>query len=212
MNVYWFSSLVPYKKGLELQRRLRALHEMDADRGDDLILLEHEPVYTIGRTRDHHSLGAAAHLPSPVYEIHRGGQATYHGPGQLTGYPIVDLNRRRKDIHAYVACLEKALIAACAHWGVQAASREGLTGVWVGVRKLASIGIGVRKWVTAHGFAVNVTPVSLPPFRHIIPCGLDGVVMTCLQNEGAMCSTEEFSAVLAPCLESILEAEMPVRG
>lgn len=150
---------------------------------DELLLLQHAPVYTIGRTRDRTSLHDPSRLPHPVVEINRGGQATYHGPGQLVGYPIVNLDRFGRDLHTYVEFLEQTIIQTCASFGIKARLRDGLVGVWVDNRKIASIGVGVRKWIAMHGFAVNITKESLPPFRHITPCGIDGVTMTCLENE-----------------------------
>ncbi|MDB6073169.1 MAG: lipoate-protein ligase [Verrucomicrobiaceae bacterium] len=150
---------------------------------DTVLLLEHDPVFTIGRTPDKTSLRAAESLPFPVIETNRGGQATYHGPGQLVGYLILDLNIIGRDLHAYLRRLEEDLIKLCERFGVKAQSREGLTGVWVGERKLASIGVGVRKWVTMHGFALNVTAESLIGFNPIVPCGIQGVTMSCLADE-----------------------------
>ncbi len=173
---------VSYEDGLALQEQAVA-GILDGTQGDVLFLLEHQPVYTIGRLRDQSSLRAAASLPHPVFETNRGGQATYHGPGQLVGYPILDLNPRGRDLHLHLRLIEDALIAACADLGVKAGRRDGLTGVWVESRKLASIGVGVRKWVSMHGFAINITRESLPPFLSITPCGLDGVGMTCLAAE-----------------------------
>ena len=147
-----------------------------------LLLLEHEPVYTIGRTPDQSSLRDAAHLPHPVVQINRGGQATYHGPGQLVGYPILYLASRGQDLHRYMRDLEAVLIEALAEYGVNAGRREGLTGVWVGERKIASIGVGVRRWISMHGFALNVCG-DLTPFHHITPCGIAGVEMTNLERE-----------------------------
>ena len=147
-----------------------------------LLLLEHEPVYTIGRTPDQSSLREAALLPHPVVQINRGGQATYHGPGQLVGYPILRLNERGQDLHRYLRELEEVLIESLAQYGVAAARREGLTGVWVGERKIASIGVGVRKWISMHGFALNVCG-DLTPFHQITPCGIAGVEMTSLERE-----------------------------
>jgi len=147
-----------------------------------LLLLEHEPVYTIGRTPNKESLRDAAQLPHPVVEINRGGQATYHGPGQLVGYPILRLSARRQDLHWYLRELEEVLIETLAEYGVAAGRREGLTGVWVGERKIASIGVGVRHWVSMHGFALNVCG-DLTPFHHITPCGIAGVEMTNLERE-----------------------------
>ena len=173
---------VSYEDGLDLQHN--AVEAILSGQGNDTIfLLEHKPVYTIGRLRDQSSLKATGSLPHPVFETNRGGQATYHGPGQLVGYPILDLNPRGRDLHLHLRLIEDALIAACADLGVDAGRREGMTGVWVEDRKLASIGVGVRKWVSMHGFAINVTRESLPPFLSITPCGLDGVSMTCIEAE-----------------------------
>lgn len=129
-----------------------------------------------------------------MFETNRGGQATYHGPGQLVGYPLLDLTPRGKDLHAHLRALEEALIRTCSVFGVRAARRDGLTGVWVEDRKLASIGVGVRKWVSMHGFAINITKLSLPPFLAITPCGLDGVSMTCLESEAGRPITIEEAA------------------
>jgi len=147
-----------------------------------LLLLEHDPVYTIGRTPDQSSLRNAANLPYPVVQINRGGQATYHGPGQLVGYPILDLSQRGQDLHRYLRELEGVLIEALSEYGVAAGRREGLTGVWVGERKIASIGVGVRHWISMHGFALNVCG-DLSPFTQITPCGISGVEMTNLERE-----------------------------
>jgi len=176
--------LVSYSDGLALQEKTVSAI-LAGEESDTVFLLEHEPVYTIGRLRDQSSLRATATLPHPVFETNRGGQATYHGPGQLVGYPILDLNPRGRDLHLHLRLIEDALIAACADLGVAAGRRDGLTGVWVENRKLASIGVGVRKWVSMHGFAINVTRESLPPFLSITPCGLDGVGMTCLESEAS---------------------------
>jgi lipoyl(octanoyl) transferase len=177
-----FPKPLPYAEGLEIQEKTVA-EILSGKASDQILLLEHEPVYTIGRLRDQSSLGSAPALPYPVFETNRGGQATYHGPGQLVGYPLLDLNPRGRDLHLHLRLIEDALIAACADLGVAAGRREGLTGVWVENRKLASIGVGVRKWISMHGFAINVTRESLPPFLAITPCGLDGVSMTCLAAE-----------------------------
>ncbi|MES2923578.1 MAG: lipoyl(octanoyl) transferase LipB [Verrucomicrobiota bacterium] len=173
---------IEYEAGLRLQdQHVQAI--LTGTGGDTILLLEHQPVYTIGRLRDQSSLRDPESLPYPVHEINRGGQATYHGPGQLVGYPILDLTPRGKDLHEHLRKLEDALISACHHFGVNAGRREGLTGVWVENRKLASIGVGVRKWISMHGFAINITPECLPPFFAITPCGIDGVSMSCLAHE-----------------------------
>ena len=151
------------------------------------------------------SLREAGRLPFPVYETNRGGQATYHGPGQWVGYPILDLNPRGRDLHRHLRLLEEALIRACGGFGVVAGRREGLTGVWVENRKLASIGVGVRKWISMHGFAINITRQSLPPFSAINPCGLDGVTMTCLEAEaGRVIPMADAAAALTAELRGLL--------
>jgi lipoyl(octanoyl) transferase len=173
---------MPYEEALALQEELVRAKIEDAEMQDQILLMEHDPVYTMGRTPDESSLGDAEALPHPVVRINRGGQATYHGPGQLMGYPIVDLRRRGQDLHHYLRALEEALIATMADFGVTGERREGLTGVWVGLRKIASIGVGVRRWVSMHGFALNVGG-DLTPFQNITPCGLSGVEMTSIERE-----------------------------
>ena len=178
---------------------------------DTLLLLEHDPVYTIGRTSDRSSLLAAESLPHPVETINRGGQATYHGPGQLVGYPVLDLGRRGRDLHRYLRFLEETLIEALTGYNVRGERREGLTGVWVGPRKIASIGVGVRRWVSMHGFAINVGDEPLTPFRAITPCGLDGVEMTAVSAEsGASVDVKEFAARVGECFAARLDAKLPV--
>ena len=164
-----------------------------------LFLLEHAPVYTIGRLRDQSSLRDTSMLPAPVVETNRGGQATYHGPGQLVGYPILDLRERNRDLHAHLRGIEESLILTCQDFGIPAGRREGLTGVWVENRKLASIGVGVRKWISMHGFAINITPESLLPFFAITPCGIDGVIMSCVQQEARKpVSVADFADAFVP--------------
>ena len=181
MIARWLGRLA-YADALALQENLVAKKIADPAEPDTLLLLEHEPVYTIGRTPDRTSLRGPAALPHPLIVTGRGGQATYHGPGQLIGYPILDLKKRGQDLHRYLREIEDTLIALCAHCGVAAQRRDGLTGVWVGEKKIASIGIGVRRWVSLHGFALNVGG-DLTPYRAITPCGLGGVEMTSLEIE-----------------------------
>lgn len=186
--------------GLRLQeQQVSAI--LDGSSGDVVFLLEHQPVYTIGRLRDTSSLGDPRSLPHPVVETNRGGQATYHGPGQLVGYPVLDLTPRGRDLHRHLRLIEEALILAVSRYGITAGRREGFTGVWVEDRKLASIGVGVRKWVSMHGFAINVTRECLPPFMAITPCGLGGVHMTCVENEaGREVTISDFSRIIADTL------------
>jgi lipoyl(octanoyl) transferase len=178
-----FPGRLTFESALTLQEQLVGQVQR-GESAETLILLEHEPVYTIGRTRDRSSL--RDELPHAVFETNRGGQATYHGPGQLTGYPILDLNTRGRDLHIYLRFLEEYLIRFSAGFGVTAQRREGLTGVWVGDRKLASIGVGVRKWISMHGFAINILATSTAAFSSITPCGLTGVEMTSLERESGM--------------------------
>jgi lipoyl(octanoyl) transferase len=171
---------------------------------DTILLLEHSPVYTIGRTRDKTSLEVHQNLPHPVVEINRGGQGTFHGPGQLVGYAILDLARREKDLHLHLRNLEEAIIISLDTLGINAKRREGLTGVWVENRKIASLGVGVRSWVTLHGFALNVQAISLPPFQMITPCGIDGVAMTSVETEiNRPVSMEEMKRVMTEALGEI---------
>jgi lipoyl(octanoyl) transferase len=173
---------VSFSAALARQETLVAEKRADHSLGDELLLLEHEPVYTIGRTPDQSSLRSAAHLPHPLYPINRGGQATYHGPGQLIGYPIIDLRRCGQDLHRYLRWLEGLLIETLTEVGIAATTRPGLTGVWIEDRKIASIGVGVRHWITMHGFALNVCG-DLSPFDEIVPCGIANVTMTSIERE-----------------------------
>jgi lipoyl(octanoyl) transferase len=182
LTTRWLGSAVPYEEALATQEELVAGRRA-GQIPDTLLLLEHAPVYTIGRTRDQSSLGEASMLPHPAVVTNRGGQGTYHGPGQLVGYPIVDLAARGKDLHLYLRLLEESLIGTLSGFGIEGSRREGLTGVWVGNAKIASVGVGVRKWISMHGFALNITHKALPPFRFITPCGIDDVAMTCMEQE-----------------------------
>ena len=181
LRISWLGR-INFADALALQEDAVARKREDRDAVDEVLLLEHEPVYTIGRTPDKSSLLGAAHLPHPVFAINRGGQATYHGPGQLMGYPIVDLRRCGQDLHRYLRWLEQTLIEFLAGYEIEAKRREGLTGVWVGNRKIASIGVGVRYWITMHGFALNVCG-DLAPFANIVPCGISDVTMTTMEKE-----------------------------
>lgn len=181
MDFRWLDR-ISWQDAYALQEQLvqqRLAGEID----DTVLLLEHDPVITIGRTPDRSSLLRAESSGIEVIETNRGGQATYHGPGQLVGYLVLDLAKHSRDLHDYLRRIEDALIAACSSFKVEAGRRDGLTGVWVAQRKLASIGVGVRKWITMHGFALNVTPESLRGFQPIVPCGIQDVTMTCLANE-----------------------------
>lgn len=177
------AGVVPYGEALEWQRRLAQDRIEGTLPHDVLLLLEHPPVVTLGRTAH------AAHLLRPegieVFEVERGGDVTFHGPGQLVGYPILDLTGYKQDLHWYLRTLERALIAALAELGIPAVTNPGYTGVWTqGThRKIASLGVHVKQWVTWHGFALNVT-TDLTHFERIVPCGIQGVEMTSVEREG----------------------------
>ena len=181
LAVRWLGRM-EFANALALQEQMVAKKRNDHSFEDQLLLLEHEPVYTIGRTPDRSSLLGGAQLPHPLFSINRGGQATYHGPGQLMGYPIIDLRRCGQDLHKYLRWLEQLLIDLLVRYDIAAQRRESLTGVWVENRKIASIGVGVRHWVTMHGFALNVCG-DLSPFDHIVPCGINNVAITSMEKE-----------------------------
>jgi len=181
LQVRWLGRM-EFADALALQEEIVAKKRKDRSLGDELLLLEHEAVYTIGRTPDKSSLLGSAHLPHPLFAINRGGHATYHGPGQLMGYPIIDLRRCGQDLHRYLRWVEQLLIELLVDYGITASRRESLTGVWVGQRKIASIGVGVRHWITMHGFALNVCG-DLSPFNYIIPCGINNIAMTSMEKE-----------------------------
>ena len=188
-----------FAHALAVQDEIVAKKRNDTLFEDQLLLLEHEPVYTIGRTPDRSSLLGSAHLPHPLFSINRGGQATYHGPGQLMGYPIIDLRRCGQDLHKYLRWLEQLLIDLLAQYDIAAQRRESLTGVWIENRKIASIGVGVRHWITMHGFALNVCG-DLSPFDHIVPCGINNVAITSMEKETKKSFTV---ADVAPTLEKL---------
>jgi lipoyl(octanoyl) transferase len=165
---------VPYAQGVQLQHRLVA--DRQAGRiPDQLLLLEHDPVFTLGRNARRENIL----LPEPalkergieVHETGRGGDVTYHGPGQVVGYPILELGPDRRDVHRYVRDLEEVMIRTCADYGVAAGRVAGLTGTWVGNEKIGAIGVRIARWVTSHGFALNVSN-DLTPFSLIVPCGI----------------------------------------
>jgi lipoyl(octanoyl) transferase len=176
-----------YAECWELQKRLVAERQADA-RPDTLVLVEHPPVITLGRRA-----GARANVRDalfPVFEVERGGDVTFHGPGQLVGYPILKLDERERDLHAFLRAIEEALIGVCADVGLVGVRNPGWTGVWIGAKKVASIGIAVRRWVTLHGFALNVS-TDLRQFAAVNPCGLDAAVMTSLSVEAGRAITVE---------------------
>lgn len=179
--------LMTYDEALKVQ--LQLIERLKADTAgieEYLLLLEHPPVITIGRsgTSDNIRVDNAELKQQGVIlrEASRGGDVTYHGPGQLVGYPILRLERHGKDVHRYMRSLEAVITAVLKHFGIAAQRRQGLTGVWVADRKIASIGVAVTRWITYHGFALNVAP-NLAHFDLIHPCGLKGVAITSMAKE-----------------------------
>ncbi len=177
---------VPYEDALELQRALARERISGAIPEDMLLLLEHPPVVTLGRSAKARNLISSADFLASkgveLFEVERGGDVTFHGPGQLVGYPIIDLKRHRLDLHWYLRQVEEALIRTLAAYAIPAERNTGFTGVWTKGRKIASIGVHARDWVTWHGFALNVT-TDLSYFDLIVPCGIDGVTMTSIARE-----------------------------
>jgi len=174
------AGVVPYGDALAWQRDLAQARIERRIPHDLLLLLEHPPVVTLGRnSHDAHVLRPAG---VEVFEVERGGDVTFHGPGQLVGYPIIDLSGYKQDLHWYLRTLEQALIGALETLGIRAERNPGYTGVWTQGRKIASIGIHVKQWVTWHGFALNVA-TDLAEFQRIVPCGIPGVEMTSIEKE-----------------------------
>jgi lipoyl(octanoyl) transferase len=176
--------------------------------GDTLVFTEHEPVFTVGLHpgADAHLVWNAERLAREgvaIEKTNRGGDITYHGPGQIVGYPIVSLEARR-DLHAYLRFLEEVLIRALAEFGLAAVRRDGLTGIWIERRKIAAIGVAVRRWVAYHGFALNVDP-DLAHFGGIVPCGIasaEGTVTSLRAELGRAVAPEEMKRALAAAFAS----------
>ncbi len=176
--------LIEYNAAYSIQKELVA-KRIRGEVPDTLILLEHEPVITVGRSGSlnniHISEETRLKEKIALFKINRGGGVTYHGPGQLVGYPILNLNGYGRDIHKFLRLLEEVIIKVLAGYGLEALRVPGLTGVWVGQKKIASIGVGVRKWVSFHGFSLNVAP-DMKHFSYINPCGLDDDKMTSMKE------------------------------
>ena len=176
--------IINYREAHDLQKRLLK-EQVDGIGKDTLLLLQHNPVITVGRSgsRDNILLSESALEKAgiEVFEIERGGDVTYHGPGQLTGYPIINLQNFRKDVHWYLRQLEEVIIKVLAEYGVTGGRIEHYTGVWVGNEKVAAIGIGVRRWITYHGFAFNINP-DMSHFGMITPCGITDKGVTSLER------------------------------
>jgi lipoate-protein ligase B len=202
--------VVEYAEARERQLEVLAARQR-GEAPDTLIFLEHPHVITLGRTR-----GAAANVllagDVPVIETERGGDVTYHGPGQIVGYPVVQLGDGEKDLHRFLRNLEEGMIRTLAEYGVTAGRKAGATGVWVGQAKIASIGIACRKWITFHGLALNVA-TDLSYFARINPCGFDASVMTSLAKlVGQPVSPSDVKPVLARELGAALGRTFALSG
>jgi lipoate-protein ligase B len=188
MSELWIFRLgvLPYAQALELQRQVAHARITGAIEEDVLLLVEHPPVVTLGRSTKEKNLLVSPELLAArgveLFEVSRGGDVTFHGPGQLVGYPIIDLKRHKRDLHWYLRQVEGALIDALGVLGIKAERSAGFTGVWTSGRKIASIGIHARDWVTWHGFALNVS-TDLSYFDLMVPCGIDAVTMTSVERE-----------------------------
>jgi lipoyl(octanoyl) transferase len=199
---------MPYGDALALQRAV-ARARIAGEIGEDLLLLvEHPPVVTLGRSSKERHLLASPQLLAArgveLFEVERGGDVTFHGPGQLVGYPIIDLKRHKQDLHWYLRQVEEALIRAVAPFGIVGERSAGYTGVWTQGRKLASIGVHARDWVTWHGFALNVT-TDLSYFDLIVPCGIAAVQMTSAGRELST-AAEEHEALEQNVRDSVATA------
>ena len=208
--------LVSYQEGLELQQQARQ-RVAGGDVAGVLILLEHQPVITTGRGGGREnlrtSLSGLQAERIEVVETNRGGNITCHNPGQLVGYPVLNLSRWQEDVHWYVEQLEEVLIRTVARYGIVAGRKARYTGVWAGNRKMAAIGVSVRNWITGHGFALNVNN-DLALFQQIVPCGIEDFGVTSLQTAGVTANVSavadqllaEFATVFAAELQQTEEA------
>lgn len=185
IRMAWWGSGLPYEPTIVRMEQAQSDRKAGAA-PDTIFYLEHEPVVTYGRATPEEHLVAAPH-EIPTVAVPRGGLATYHGPGQMIGYLVMNLSEREggrpPDLHAFLRALEEGLIAFLkSEYGLEAGLREGFTGVWTQGRKLASIGVSCRRWVTAHGFALNIDP-DMSAFRSIVPCGITDAEMTSVRRE-----------------------------
>lgn len=192
--------LIPYAEALDRQLQ-HVARRRAGEIPDTLVFTEHPPVYTVGvrRGADAHLVWSEEEMKSrglSLYKTRRGGDITFHGPGQIVGYPIVALEGPRRDLHRYLGVIEDTVIETLGKIGLQAGRREGMTGVWIGKRKICAIGIGVKQWITYHGFALNLA-TDLSYFQGIVPCGItDGSVTSIIKESGKEFDTEEVKKIL----------------
>ena len=205
--------LVPYDEALAMQRQL--VEERRAGRVPDLLLLlQHPAVITLGVKGDGGRANIVAtderlaELGIAVQETGRGGDVTYHGPGQIVGYPILDLKPDRCDVHRYVRDLEEVMIRVCADYGVTAGRIKGLTGTWVGAEKIGAIGVRLSRWITSHGFAFNVS-TDLDHFKLIVPCGISDRGVTSLERAtGRRLTVEDVEEAIVQRFQDVFEREL----
>jgi lipoyl(octanoyl) transferase len=207
--------LVTYENGLKLQQKLVEMRQRN-DIDDQFLLLEHPPVITLGRGGDSANLLATPETLNRqrvrFFETTRGGDITYHGPGQLVGYPIIHLGEGNRDVRRYVSNLEEVLIRTVADYGITAARVEGKRGIWVGNEKIAAIGVRIARWVTSHGFALNVS-TNLEHFRLITPCGLHGTGVTSIEKlTGRQASMDEVRESAERHFATVFERELVPRA
>ena len=202
--IFYDAGLIGYAEALRMQERF--VLEVQRGAEETLLLLEHPPVYTIGAGGD------SANLLDPgieAFRVNRGGDVTYHGPGQLVCYPILDLSRRGRDLHRYLRFLELFLLQLCASLDVEGFTVPGRTGVWTERGKIAAIGVGVRRWVSMHGFSLNVSP-DISPFERINPCGMPQCRITSLNLERkAGLAVADLKELVRDRFEDLLDLHLP---
>lgn len=209
-QVCWLSSpgLIAFDDAWRWQHCLRQQRLNDPALPDVLLLLEHPPTYTLGQGADPRFLKFdLTSPPATVYRIERGGEVTYHGPGQLVGYPILNLRRHRQDLHWYLRQLEEVIIRAIAGYGLSGERIDGLTGVWVDGYKVAAIGIKVSRWITMHGFALNVCP-DMSGFDAIVPCGIANRPVGSLQQFIPEIQMNQVQQTVARCFSEVFQLQL----
>lgn len=202
--------VVDYDDAVAMQTALLAAR-IDGSVGDTILMMEHPHVFTLGRGADEKFI-VENKEGVPIRRVSRGGQVTYHGPGQLIGYPILKLEGRERDVTGYLRNLEAAMIDALAKFGIDAGRRDAMTGVWVGARKIASIGVGIRRWTTWHGFALNVS-TDLSYFDSIVPCGIEGCRMTSVSAvTNRAVTVREFAEVMRESFARVFNYDQIILG
>ena len=205
------------QKSIIEEKRAEQKAEFEGNRKNDaLLFVEHPHVYTLGKSGAEEnmlrSMAELLKLDAEFVKIDRGGDITYHGPGQIVGYPILDLDRHFTDIHKYLRYLEEVIIKVCAEYGFKAGRIEGLTGVWIGEEKIAAMGIRCSRWVTMHGFAFNVN-TDLSYFQHIVPCGIQDKAVTSLQRLlGTELNLNEVKEKIVFHFQDVFDVRLEARG